>query len=1086
LNFYILLPLVLSAFSLILIAFVLKGHTQSRVHRLFSLYLFLLMLWGVFIFSMRASPTLEQAYFWEKTLMAVMPFVPVVFYHFAVSFIGINIRRWLLPSAYTIAVLFALISRTKLIMSGMETRPFGYAPVEGPAMIPLFLFCSAVMIMALHILWKSSRSSSSADERNRSTYIIFAICIFFLGNTFDFLPVLGLPLYPGAIFGNILFCLITTVTIVKYQLLDIRIVFRTGTAYFLMSAALAIPYMVIIVLLYQLLEQALPLWAYIVLLVLVALALQPLWWRVQRVVDRWFYRERYGVLRTLEDFSKETHKISDPNQLCSLLVKLIYRAVQSSNVHILLHSGPGDFRVISSTGENTSQRGLDSRSPLLRWLQSNKSTLLRQDLNIAPQLQSLTAKEMNELKQTKAELFVPIMTKEEELIGILILGQKLSLQPYSGEDERLILTVANRMAIELENSRLYQHIMESEEKLRLMYESMAEGVTVSDLDGNIVQMNETTVRMHGSDNKEALIGRSLFEFTAAKDHPRAMENLKRTIRDGYTRNIEYTLLRRDGSEFPAELSASVLKDTSGNPTGFVIIIEDLTERKLAEKELRESESRYRTIFESTATATAIIEEDTTISLVNEEFVKLSGYSREELEGKKSWTEFAVKEDLERMKEYHKLRRIDSSHTPGNYEFRFIDKQGNAKDISLTIAMIPGTKRSVASLLDITERKQIEEERQKVAKLESVDTLAGGIAHDFNNLLTSIMGNIGLAMRHVEPKSKAEESLLETEKASIRARDLTQQLLTFSKGGAPVKKPVSIAGLIKESAGFALRGSNIRCDFDLPEDLWPVVADEGQLSQVITNLVIDAQEVMHGGGVININASNTAIQDKSTLPLSKGRYVKIDIIDQGVGIKKKHLDRIFDPYFTTKQEGSGLGLATSYSIIKNHGGHITVESKVETGTTFHIYLPASKESVTVEKEAKAEVVTTGEGRILVMDDEEMIREMLSRMLSLAGYKVTLTEDGAEAIEQYAKAKESGKPFGAVIMDLTIPGGMGGKEAIKKLLEIDPGAKVIVSSGYATGPIMSDYKKYGFSAVVTKPYSAAQIEKTLHSIITKKGK
>jgi two-component system cell cycle sensor histidine kinase/response regulator CckA len=385
-----------------------------------------------------------------------------------------------------------------------------------------------------------------------------------------------------------------------------------------------------------------------------------------------------------------------------------------------------------------------------------------------------------------------------------------------------------------------------------------------------------------------------------------------------------------------------------------------------------------------------------------------------------------------------------------------------------------------------ERKRAEEERQKADRLESLGTLAGGIAHDFNNLLTGIMGNIDLAKRYVEPDSKAVERLTEAEKASLRARDLTHQLLTFARGGAPVKKKVSIGELIEDSASFALRGTNIRPEYSLPDDLLSVEADEGQMNQVITNLVLNAEEAMPQGGVLNIRAENIEVKGGRDLPLPEGNYIEITIEDRGTGIPKEHLGRIFEPYFTTKQKGSGLGLATAYSIIRNHDGYITAESELGVGTTFHIYLPASKKPAPKkEEEVVVEAPAHSKGKILVMDDEQIIREMLGNMLPLAGYDVELTGDGAETIEHYNKARESGQPFDAVIMDLTIPGGMGGIEAVKKLLEIDPKAKVIVSSGYATDPIMSDYEKYGFSAVVTKPYSVRELEKILHGIIAGKG-
>jgi CheY-like chemotaxis protein len=325
---------------------------------------------------------------------------------------------------------------------------------------------------------------------------------------------------------------------------------------------------------------------------------------------------------------------------------------------------------------------------------------------------------------------------------------------------------------------------------------------------------------------------------------------------------------------------------------------------------------------------------------------------------------------------------------------------------------------------------------------------------------------------------------EAEKAAIRARDLTQQLLTFARGGKPVKKLADITGIIKESAAFALRGSKVKLELSLPGDLWPIETDEGQMSQVINNLVINADEAMPSGGTLKIHAENLVFKKTAALPLPSGNYVRIDIKDTGMGISQEHLQRIFEPYFTTKQKGSGLGLTTAYSIVRNHGGYILAESKQNEGSTFHIYLPASKKAVKGVKKVAIENSGQAGGKILVMDDEEIIRKMLKNMLSLASYEIELSTNGAEALEKYTQAMQSRDPFDAVIMDLTIPGGMGGKEAVKKLLGIDPQALVIVSSGYATDPIMSEYKKYGFKAVIAKPYSVKQLRDTLSSLLKKK--
>jgi two-component system cell cycle sensor histidine kinase/response regulator CckA len=505
--------------------------------------------------------------------------------------------------------------------------------------------------------------------------------------------------------------------------------------------------------------------------------------------------------------------------------------------------------------------------------------------------------------------------------------------------------------------------------------------------------------------------------------------------------------------------------------------EQIAERKQAEEAMRKSEEKYRTIFENTGTATIIIEEDMTISLINTEFAKLSGYSREEIENRKIFEEFIAKDDIDRIKAYHRLRRIDQDIAPMDYEFKFIDKYGYLKDIFAKVQMFPGTKKSLVSLLNITDRKKMENELLQVQKLESIGILAGGIAHDFNNLLTAVLGNISLAKIYVMER-EVYTHLIEIEKASLRAKDLTQQLLTFSRGGAPVKKTISIADLIKDSANFALRGSNVKCDFFISPDLWPAEVDEGQIGQVINNLIINAQQAMPNGGTIQMQCDNVTINTESVLPLKAGHYVKISIKDTGIGIPQENIQKIFDPYFTTKPNGSGFGLSTSYSIVKNHNGHISVESRSGTGTTFYIYLPASSKGFSVKK--KEDRLITGHGKILLMDDEETVRMVTGKMLRHLGYEVEFAKDGEEAIRLYESAKKSGRPFDAVIMDLTVPGGMGGKEAIIKLNKIEPSVKAIVASGYSHDPVMAEFNKYGFCGVVLKPFTIVELSQALHRI------
>jgi PAS domain S-box-containing protein len=536
--------------------------------------------------------------------------------------------------------------------------------------------------------------------------------------------------------------------------------------------------------------------------------------------------------------------------------------------------------------------------------------------------------------------------------------------------------------------------------------------------------------------------------------------------------VDHRIIYADGGIGYISVRSFAVRDSEGRIIRVYGANQDITDRKLAEE-------KHRTILETALDGFWLCDLEGRFLEVNESYCKMIGYTKDELL-KMSIRDVEAVENPEET-----IRRIKEIEEQGHDHFqsRHKPKDGNIIDVEVSVNYLHVAEGQMSVFIrDITERKKLEEEQQKIAKLESIGTLAGGIAHDFNNILTGIMGNISLAQRLVEPSDmEIAERLEDAKKASIRARDLTHRLLTFARGGAPIKKTISIAGVMRESATFALRGSNVRCKYSLPDDLLSVEADEGQLNQVFTNLVINAAEAMPKGGTLNITARNQAIKETGTLPLPKGNYVEITVVDDGTGISKAHLESIFDPYFTTKQRGSGLGLATTYSIIKNHDGYITVESELGVGTTFYIYLPASKKPAQVKAEVSREIPITGKGRILVMDDEELILVLLSRILERAGYEVELSKDGEEAIRKYTAARDAGAPFAAVIMDLTIPGGMGGKEAINKLREIDPEVKVIVSSGYSTDPIMADYRTYGFSGVVAKPYHAGEVEKTLRDVL-----
>jgi signal transduction histidine kinase len=482
-SFYLLLPLIQTLCCLVLIAMVLKGHSRSFTHRLFSLFLLGLTYWGIIIFNMRASPDIEHAYFWERWLVPLGPFISVFFYHFSVRYSGIESKGWLLGLLYFICFAFIPLALTHLVFSGMQLKYYGYAPVLG-SIVPIWmLFSYLILVMALLNFIRMFRNPNNADQRNRATYIIIGMSFALAGGVFDILPVIGLPLYPGVIIGNIIFCLLTTVAILKYKLLDIHIVVRKGTAYILTSALISIPFIGVFLLVTYFFEGVRSyLWVYFTLLIALAFALPQFWQRIQQRVDRWFFRNRYDYLKALETFSQESQSITDSERLGATIVKLLIGALRTSSIYVLQPvSLGGDFITVFSSSMNNpaSTIGLRSRDALVRWLERSNSMLSYKDIEIIPQLVGITSQEKQTLQHIGAELIVPLKSPSGQLLVVLILGKKLSEQPYTMEEKQLVATIGSQMVINLENARLYaasqQEITErkrAEESVRRSHEQL--------------------------------------------------------------------------------------------------------------------------------------------------------------------------------------------------------------------------------------------------------------------------------------------------------------------------------------------------------------------------------------------------------------------------------------------------------------------------------------------------------------------------------------------------------------------------------------------------------------------------------------
>jgi len=642
--------------------------------------------------------------------------------------------------------------------------------------------------------------------------------------------------------------------------------------------------------------------------------------------------------------------------------------------------------------------------------------------------------------------------------------------------------------------RQLSKLSDAEMRIRTIIEGILDGMITVDEPGTIRSMNRAAEKMFGCVKNE-MIGHNFTKLVPKAYATELDSEPTLTAWSDFAKRTGTTALAvgqtRRNTTFPIEISLSEM--VLDGKTLYVAMIRDVTERKRFEEEIASEKENLAVTLRSIGDGVITTDVQGKIIMINNAAETLTGWSSAEAVGQPLKTVFKISIDLAaqaraqrdgyRTEAHSILLSLPDSAT-------LISRDSSERLVEQVASPIRDNKNEVAGVVlvfrDITERQRSEGERRKAEALEQLGLLAGGIAHDFNNLLTAIIGNISLASLLLPPNNEMTGRLNDAKNASLRARDLAQQLLTFARGGSPIKKMASIGRLIQDTVSFSLRGSHSRSEFALGADLWQAEIDAGQISQVIANLVVNADQAMPSGGTLHVSCENYRHSNingsSSVIDLPPGNYVRVSITDEGVGIPERYLKRIFDPYFTTKPKGNGLGLASTYSIIKNHQGLITVQSEINVGSTFTIYLPAAvRASAAEEKQRSTTDPITGHGRVLIVDDEEAIRDLVEFTLSHLGYSVSTAATALAGVDLYRQQLEAGECFDLVILDLTLPGGMGGKEALKHLIEIDADVNAIVSSGYATDATMSRYQDFGFRGVIAKPYEANELGRIVHDAI-----
>ena len=672
---------------------------------------------------------------------------------------------------------------------------------------------------------------------------------------------------------------------------------------------------------------------------------------------------------------------------------------------------------------------------------------------------------------------------------------------YTQEDLPLATEIAQQGAIAVENARLYRKAREeieerrraeealatSEARYRSLIEASAQIVWSLDAEGR-ARDDLPGWRAFTGQSPNDVVGYGWMEAL----HPRDRESLQGRFPcfgpEAQAIVLQADLASADGGYRSVVLRIVPLFDKEGCCREWIAAGIDITREKTANELLAREKEQLAVTLNSLGEAVVTMDTAGHITLFNHVAQTLTGWPQREALGQ------LVDEvvPLHDVGSGQRLRDIvggvlRQDEQPRLGERRLLRaRDGSERMVVYTAALIrePAGRSvgAVAVFRDITAHQRLEEDALKAQKLESVGVLAGGIAHDFNNILTAVIGNIALAKMLVPGVDRVNHALSEAEKAAWRARGLTQQLLTFARGGAPVKREGSLAVLLREAVPFALAGSKAKCHVVVADDLWTIAFDPGQLSQAISNLVINAAQAMPSGGIIHIEARNAEIAGENPHVLPPGPHVRILVADTGNGIPKAHLAKIFDPYFTTREGHSGLGLATTYSIIRRHGGVIRVESEEGRGTQFEVYLPAQAAPIAPAKPAPRR---HQRDRILILDDEPALLTLLAALLDHLGYETSAAQDGAQAVADYAQALREGRPFAAVILDLTVAAGVGGEECLRRLQSLDPDVRAIVSSGYCSDPIMADFARFGFRAAITKPYQLHELEEAIHGVLVENG-
>jgi PAS domain S-box-containing protein len=961
---------------------------------------------------------------------------------------------------------------------------YSFVTVRGPMFYAFFLLALSELIIASLLIWQANRESGLAQKRR--TTILIAACMCPTAMTFvGILTEMWIPSEMLVITGILLSSVLLFVGTFGFEMFRLLPFTFDGTVKTLKDGVLIVD------------EHQILLYANPALPELIGL-----------------HKENDLSGKTLKDilpgfpFRLLDDKVSSENQEAEEIQMLPGRFydIQVSKIHNRKHTTISSLVIIKEVTERKrlEEDGRQSRELYTKIFQSSPAALVLSRLDNGKLIEvnemfvKVSGFSRNELiDHTTTELNLWGDTEDRDRLIDLARsnGVKRNIElKYRRKDGTLRTCNASPQRIELDNVHcmltviediteqleIEERVRSNEEKFRTLFDYAGDGIYIADMKGSIIDANGKALDRLGFEHDE-LVGKGFAEFIAPEDIPQVVAGLQELWAKGSTFR-ELNGLSKQGKRIPAEINARTI-NISGRKA-LLIISRDTTERKEGERALRNEKERLDVTLNSISEGVIVTDMEGRAILANNSAAALLNVAREAIVGMKL-DEIYHLGDTTTAKETSSAIMKTLKDQAASTTYR-VTLRTDAHDLLINESASPifeGEKMvgAVLAFHDVTAEKNLEEEISKAARLRTIGTLAGGIAHDFNNVLTIIMGNIELTRRSGASSIDPEKWFDDISKALERATELSNQLLTFSKGGAPVKRDIALSELITEAVSDISVNREVQVEVKIPENLGKVNIDEGQMKQALMHILKNAREAMPDGGLLEISAVRSFIDGESIF-LSRGEYIHVKIRDSGSGIPSTEVNHVFEPYFTTKQDHPGMGLAVAYSIVKAHNGHISIESDVEKGTIVHIYLPSMNLEKPEEKIVEKRFPQKSHLKVLVMDDETMIRELATEMLDMLGHKPESVYGGEQALERYAGAMASGDPYDLVVMDLTIPNGMGGKEAIVELLKLDPAARVIVSSGYSNDPVMGDFRKFGFSYVMPKPYKMRDFELAIEHAMT----